>query len=79
MTSAPKTTKSRRTLDQLKERAKQAIMREEQVCFDVTDDTCQMFGNVRHMRWFLAAVMLELTKTVKGWEHLQAEVEGLKS
>lgn len=40
--------------------AREAIEREDQVCFDVCADRCQIFGNVKHMTWFVEAVAQEL-------------------
>lgn len=40
--------------------AREAIEREDQVCFDVCADRCQIFGNVKHMDWFVEAVAAEL-------------------
>ncbi|MCU1271133.1 MAG: hypothetical protein JWN74_2427 [Acidobacteriaceae bacterium] len=36
--------------------AQEAIEREDQVCFDVCAEHCQIFGNVKHTTWFLEAV-----------------------
>lgn len=42
------------------ERAKKAIARKDVRCFDVADSYGQIFGNVKHMRWFIEAVAEEL-------------------
>ena len=36
--------------------ARKAIHNEEQVCFDVAAEHGQIFGNVKHMTWFVEAV-----------------------
>lgn len=36
--------------------AREAIEREDQVCFDVCADRCQIFGNVKNTAWFVEAV-----------------------
>lgn len=41
-------------------KAKQAIENEDPICFDVAAEHGQMFGNVKHMRWFAEAVAEEL-------------------
>jgi hypothetical protein len=42
------------------QQAREAIEREDDVCFDVCADRGQIFGNVKHMTWFLEAVAAEL-------------------
>jgi len=46
----------------LAQRVQQLIDRRDQVCFDVCVETCQIFDNVKHMRWFRRAVA-----DAKGW------------
>ncbi len=58
------------TLQELADRARQAIEREEDFVFEVAGEACQMFDNVKHMRWFRVAVALWLTENVHKWEHL---------
>jgi hypothetical protein len=40
--------------------AKEAIKREDDVCFDVAAEHGQQFANVRHMTWYVEAVAAEL-------------------
>ena len=40
--------------------AREAIEREDEVCFDVASEHGQQFANVRHMTWFVEAVAAEL-------------------
>ncbi len=40
-------------------KARNAIMRKDQVCFDVAAENGQMFGNVKHLKWFVEAVAEE--------------------
>jgi hypothetical protein len=40
--------------------AREAIEREDDVCFDVAADHGQIFANVKHMTWFVEAVATEL-------------------
>lgn len=42
------------------EKARRAIMREDPICFDVAAEHGQMFGNVKHMKWFVEAVAEEM-------------------
>lgn len=65
------------TIRDLKERAKAMIRAESQLCHDVADEHSQIFENVRHMRWFLLRVMLELTATVKRWQPLHDQVAAI--
>jgi hypothetical protein len=46
----------------LAQRVQRLIDRRDQVCFDVCVETCQIFDNVKHMRWFRRAVA-----DAKGW------------
>ena len=41
-------------------RASEAIEDADMVCFDVAAEHGQMFGNVKHMTWFVEAVADEL-------------------
>lgn len=41
-------------------RARKAIERRATVCFDVAAECGQMFDNIKHMSWFVAAVADEL-------------------
>ena len=41
-------------------RAEAAIEREDVACFDVAANIGQIFGNVKHMAWFVRAVAEEL-------------------
>lgn len=42
--------------------AQQAIENEARVCFDVCANLGQIFGNVKHMAWFVDAVAQELSE-----------------
>lgn len=61
----------------LEVRAKRAIENGDPFVYDLMDEHCQIFGNVRHMHWVLIAVMHELTKDIKKWSHLEQEVSKL--
>jgi hypothetical protein len=59
-----------RTLAELMARAKAAVERREQFVFDVCAEYGQIYGNVKHMRWFRRAVAKWLTENIKRWAHL---------
>jgi hypothetical protein len=43
-------------LDEFYIKAQEAIDEEKDICFDVAADCGQMFGNVKHMGWFVRMV-----------------------
>ena len=59
------------TLEDLENRARLAIARREQVCFDICADLGQIFRNVKHMDWFLKTVMEEFVDTTKKYRHIE--------
>lgn len=59
------------TLEDLKQRAKSAIERDEDFIYDVAAEHSQMVGNVKHMHWFKKAVMIALTETTAKYSHLE--------
>lgn len=52
--------RSRIEMNNLKEKAQRAIDHRDSVCFAICAECSQIFDNVKHMRWFLKAVMREL-------------------
>lgn len=52
-------------LEDLRDRALEAIERRETVVCDVASETGQIIGNVCHMRWFRLAVMSELAASTR--------------
>lgn len=58
-----------KTLADLEDAARRAIDRGDDLVYDVASESSQIFGNVKHMRWFRLAVMREKA-TSKTWEHL---------
>ena len=65
--------------------AREAIEREDVICFDICANCGQIFGNVKHMRWFVRAVADELggsqlsvrrCELCEGWTPLSATDTG---
>lgn len=57
-------------LEDLRERAVNAIEKKETLVYDVASETGQIVGNVCHMRWFRLAVMRELAASSRRYAHL---------
>lgn len=49
-------------------KALEAIENEDTVCFDVAAEHGQIFGNVKHMRWFAEAVAEALEESGEDYE-----------
>lgn len=61
---------AKKTQADLLRRAERAITAEESVVWDVCAETGQMFGNVRHMRWFVYAVANQIIQDTAAYAHL---------
>jgi hypothetical protein len=62
-------------LKQLRLHVMGMIERKDPLCYEVADESCQIFENVKHMSWFVFCVGLEVTRQVKSWEHLNDYME----
>ena len=67
------------TLRDLEERARLEISRKTTLCYDLASETCQIFENVQHMRWFRLAVMKALAAVLKKYRHLVDHVPEIQS
>ena len=66
-----------KTNDDLEDRARDAIAREEEFVGALARAQGQHLSSVKHASWFRTAVMAELTVTTREWNHLLAEVADL--
>jgi phage terminase Nu1 subunit (DNA packaging protein) len=61
---------SKKTIQDLLERARLAIENHEVVALDEAADKCQMIDNVGHMTWFVQRVAAEIAAKTKAYQHL---------
>ena len=64
-----------KTINDLNQRAKKAIEKDDDMIYDVALELNQIAGNIKRMRWFRLQVMLWITRNTKTYAHLEKEVE----
>lgn len=59
------------SLQDLLDRARNAIERREDCVYDIAHEQGQIVANVEHMTWFITLVAVWFTQNVKRWSHLE--------